>query len=47
MKRRAWNDAPIRFAHNPSYGSVAEHVQIELLKWYMDNDMPTKTVTKK
>lgn len=35
MKRRAWADSPIRFAHDPQYGSVADQVQAKLLQWYM------------
>jgi len=35
MKRRAWVDSPLRFMHDPSYGSVAEQVQSKLLDWYI------------
>jgi len=35
LKRRAWVDSPIRFAHDPAYGSVAEQVQAKLLQWYV------------
>lgn len=35
MRRRAWVDSPLRFAYDPSYGSVAEQVQAKLLEWYI------------
>lgn len=35
MRRRAWADSPIRFSHDPQYGSVAEQVQAKLLDWYI------------
>ena len=35
LKRRAWMDSPLRFAYDPSYGSVAEQVQAKLLEWYV------------
>lgn len=35
LRRRAWNDSPIRFTHDPAYGSVAEQVQSKLLAWYL------------
>lgn len=37
MKRFAWADSPLKFAHDPSYGngSVAEQVQSKLLNWYL------------
>jgi hypothetical protein len=38
MKRLAWADSPIRFGHDPRYGSVAEQVRDKLLIWYMEQD---------
>lgn len=38
LKRKAWSDSPIRFAHDPAYGSVADQVQAKLLQWYVDNE---------
>jgi len=38
MKRRAWADSPLRFTHDPTYGSVAEQVQTKLLLWYMEQE---------
>ena len=35
MRRRAWADSPIRFNYDPTYGSIAEQVQMKLLHWYM------------
>lgn len=35
LKRKAWADSPIRFAHDPVYGSVADQVQAKLLQWYV------------
>lgn len=38
LKRKAWNDSPIRFSHDPQYGSVAEQVQSKLLAWYLSKE---------
>ena len=38
LKRKAWNDSPIRFSHDPQYGSVAEQVQAKLLAWYLQKE---------
>ncbi len=38
MKRKAWVDCPLRFTHDPQYGSVAEQVQIKMLDWYMTQE---------
>lgn len=35
LKRKAWVDCPMRFAHDPEYGSVAEQIQAKLLVWYV------------
>jgi hypothetical protein len=48
MKRNAWNDASLRFAHDPAYSksSVAEQVQSKLLNWYLaqeSNQMEIKS----
>jgi len=48
MKRRAWGDAPIRFSHDPSYGSIVEQVQTKLLAWYLEKEVkPEKLATPK
>jgi len=39
MKRRAWADTAMRFAHDPSYASVANQVQCKLLEWYMHHEV--------
>lgn len=38
LKRKAWADSPIRFAHDPAFGSVADQVQAKLLQWYVDQE---------
>lgn len=35
LVRRAWGDSPLRFAHDPAYGSVADQVEKKLLAYYM------------
>jgi hypothetical protein len=35
MKRNAWGDTSMRFAHDPTYGSVAAQVREKLLNWYV------------
>jgi hypothetical protein len=45
LKRRAWVDSPLRFAHDPAYGSVAEQVQSKLLQWYVDQEESKSTRT--
>lgn len=35
LKRKAWTDSPIRFNHDPEYGSVAAAVQYKTLAWYI------------
>lgn len=35
FKRRAWVDSPLRFSHNPEYGSVVDQVQEKLVQWYL------------
>ena len=46
MKRRAWMDSPIRFSHDPAYGSVVEQVQVKLLQWYMEQEEAPKRAKK-
>ena len=46
MKRRAWSDAPIRFNHDPVYGSVPEQVQTKLLAWYLEREVAPKKIKK-
>jgi hypothetical protein len=31
LKRKAWSDSPLRFSHDPTFGSVADQVQAKLL----------------
>ena len=38
LRRKAWVDSPIRFAHDPTFGSVADQVQAKLLDWYVDQE---------
>jgi hypothetical protein len=38
MKRKAWSDSPLKFAHDPAFGSVADAVQFKLLQWYLDQE---------
>lgn len=38
MKRKAWSDSPLKFAHDPAFGSVADAVQTKLLQWYLDQE---------
>lgn len=47
MKRRAWVDSPIRFSHDPQYGSVAEQVQAKLLDWYIAQEEAKASKGKK
>lgn len=39
MKRNAWADSPVRFTHDPTYGSIAEQVRVKLLQWYISRDV--------
>jgi hypothetical protein len=43
MKRKAWADCPIRFTHDPQYGSVSEQVQAKLLDWYVAQEEARET----
>jgi len=38
LRRKAWADSPLRFAHDPTYGSVADQVQAKLLQWYVEQE---------
>lgn len=38
LRRNAWVDSPIRFSHDPAYGSVADQVKAKLLAWYMKRE---------
>ena len=38
LRRKAWADSPLRFSHDPTYGSVADQVQAKLLQWYVDQE---------
>ena len=42
MKRGAWADSPLRFAYDPSYGSVADQVKAKLLEWYVAQETKPK-----
>ena len=45
MRRQAWVDSPLRFTHDPAYGSIAEQVKTKLLVWYIEQE-EKKTVKK-
>jgi hypothetical protein len=38
LKRRAWGDSPLRFTHDPAFGSVADQVCAKLLEWYVHRE---------
>jgi hypothetical protein len=38
LKRRAWADSPLRFAHDPDFGSIADQVEWKLLCWYAEQE---------
>ena len=38
LKRKAWADCPLRFTHDPAYGSIADQVQSKLLDWYVTQE---------
>lgn len=38
MKRKAWSDSPLKFTHDPKFGSVADQVQSKLLYWYAEQE---------
>jgi hypothetical protein len=38
MRRRAWGDSPLRFNHDPAFGSVADQVEKKLLAYYLSKD---------
>ncbi len=38
LRRRSWNDSPLRFSHDPTYGSIADQVEKKLLAFYMSKD---------
>jgi hypothetical protein len=38
LKRRAWADSPLKFTHDPNFGSVADQVQTKLLLWYSEQE---------
>jgi hypothetical protein len=46
MKRRAWLDSPLRFTHDPAYGSVIEQVQTRLLEWYLARESFASKMSK-
>lgn len=43
LKRKAWVDSPLRFAHDTGYGSVAEQIQSKLLDWYVAQEEAKET----
>jgi len=47
MVRKAWADSPLRFTHDPAYGSVAQQVQTKMLEYYMGKEFAKKTKAKK
>jgi hypothetical protein len=38
MKRKAWGDSPLRFAHDPAFSNVVDQVQTKLLQWFLDQE---------
>lgn len=38
LRRRAWADSPLRFNHDPAFGSVADQVEKKLLMWYLNKE---------
>lgn len=38
LRRRCWNDSPIRFAHDPNYGNLIEQITEKITSWYLDKD---------
>lgn len=46
MKRGAWADSPLRFAYDPSYGSVADQVKAKLLEWYVAQETKPKKMSQ-
>lgn len=38
LKRNAWIDSPIRFSHDPAYGSISDQVRAKLLAWYLNKE---------
>jgi hypothetical protein len=46
MRRGAWADSPLRFAYDPSYGSVADQVKAKLLDWYIAQETKPKKQSK-
>ena len=38
LRRNAWIDSPIRFSHDPAYGSIADQVRAKLLAWYVQRE---------
>lgn len=43
LRRKAWVDSPLRFAHDTGYGSVAEQIQAKLLDWYVAQEEAKET----
>lgn len=41
LQRRAWGDSPLRFNHDPNFGSVADQVEKKLLAYYLAKDKLT------
>ena len=48
LRRKAWVDSPMRFTHDPGFGSVADQIQSKLLDWYVAQEEAklTKKVAK-
>ena len=42
LKRSAWADSPIRFRHDPAFGSVTDLVKTRLVEWYIAREFGNK-----
>lgn len=38
LKRNAWRDADICFAHDPKFNSLVEQVRTKMLNWYISQE---------
>lgn len=47
MRRRAWSDSPILFAHDPEYGNLIEQISEKLVAWYLEKDRSFNKLEKK
>ena len=47
LRRKAWVDCPLRFAHDTGYGSVSEQIQTKMLEWYVAQEEAKETKKEK